>query len=306
MSYLFSNENPSGDNSSNYFSAFVANLARQQLVVNEGDYKGEDGFLHCGVCHEPKQQYNYGTIYVKNCACQRKHYAERDAREQADEERKIYSTRRAVCFAGRSEAGLKKAEQMTFENNLYKESEASKKCAAYADHFSKMLRDNTGLYLYGNVGRGKSYLAACICNEVIDKGFTALFVNPREIANLAASVKEEEREEAKVRLTSPDLIVFDDFGTERRSDYMDEGIQAIVEIRYKANKPLVITSNKSPDELKECADIKQARVYDRIFELCQFVEVGGQDKRLIIHNEKYDRLKWLNGEGDGIGDAQKG
>ena len=161
-----------------------------------------------------------------------------------------------------------------------------------------MLRKNTGLLLYGEVGRGKSFLAACICNSVIENGHTAAFFpNFGEFARNAISVEGEEREEAKSRLLRPDLIVIDDFGIERSTEFMDEAIQTALNIRYNANKPIIFTTNLTPDDFKNPQEMKERRVFDRIFELCRFVEVTGADKRIIAHNERKERFE-QDGEAD--------
>ena len=281
-------------------NGFIKNIAQRSLRISENDYKGDDGFYHCGVCNEPKQRKIEGLSFPVPCLClcERRERAEREAREAAARERERIVTGRRECFRDLGDRGAQKAHDMRFENDRFGEGASSRLCRAYADCFEEMLREDTGLILHGTVGTGKTFLACCICNRVIERGFTAAFLRLGDIAQKIGSFKENEREEARELLCRPDLIVFDDFGVERRSEYMDEGVQKAIDIRYSANKPIIITTNKSPNDFKRAGDDIQRRVFSRLVGVCKFVCVGGDDKRKAAHNEREDRFYQIIGEGE--------
>ena len=77
------------------------------------------------------------------------------------------------------------------------------------------------------------------------------------------------------------LLVIDDLGAERKSDsgYMQEIMYDIIDSRYLAGLPMIITTNLTADELKFPQDIRYQRIYDRILERCHPVEVSGVSRR---------------------------
>lgn len=266
-----------------------------RAVEKEGDYRSEDGLLICGVCGKPKERHVDDLDFPVRtpCECEEKEIEERKAREKAqterqDRERVKEWVRR--CYRELGQDGIRKAEKMTFDNDRFKDSRQSDYCRRYADNFEGVLRDNIGIVLYGSVGTGKTFLASCICNRVIEKGFSAMFCNLGGIAQKSISVKETERDEAREDIMTPDLIVFDDLGVERRSEYMDEAIYTVVNTRYMAHKPAIFTTNLRETDFENPKDERQKRIFSRIVGMCDFVPVEGSDKRIREHNNKKKRL----------------
>lgn len=85
---------------------------------------------------------------------------------------------------------------------------------------------------------------------------------------------------------TPDLIVLDDLGVERRSEYMDEAVYTVVNARYMANKPAIFTTNLRTSDFENPKDESQKRIYSRIVGMCDFVPVNGPDRRIGEHNIK--------------------
>ena len=110
------------------------------------------------------------------------------------------------------------------------------------------------LILRGNFGCGKTHLAAAIANYCIDLGRPVLFVVvPDLLDHLRATfspqspVSFDSRFEA-VR-TAP-LLILDDLGTQNASSWAREKLFQILNYRYNARLPTVITTNLSPDEVE--------------------------------------------------------
>ena len=147
---------------------------------DDGEYLAEDGLIHCRVCGEQREtvitipwagERNVRCI----CSCRVKE-------KEAEKEREKQETRernRRICFNG-SNLGKKK-----FENS--EETEYIKIAKNYSNNFEDFRRQGKGLIFYGTVGTGKSHLAACISNDIIDKGFTALMTNFATIINVLQS-----------------------------------------------------------------------------------------------------------------------
>ncbi len=262
----------------------------------EGDRRSADGLLICGVCGQPKERRDdaLGFAVKTLCECEKKQLEARKAEESAQariQDRQRVKEWIGRCFCDLGPSGVLKAEKMTFENDVLKDSSQSADCRKYADSFEDRLRDDLGLVLHGSVGTGKTFLASCICNRVIEKGFTARFLNLSDIAQRAVSVKETEREEARDAIMTPDLIVFDDLGVERRSEYMDEAIYTAVNIRYSANRPAIFTTNLRQSDFENPKDERLKRIFSRIVGMCDFVPVEGKDMRIGEHNLKKRRVK---------------
>jgi DNA replication protein DnaC len=75
------------------------------------------------------------------------------------------------------------------------------------------------------------------------------------------------------------LLIIDDLGVERQSEYVAEIVQNIIDSRYRAGLPVVITTNLSPRDFTETQDIAKSRLYSRISEMCLPLIVKGVDRR---------------------------
>ena len=83
-----------------------------------------------------------------------------------------------------------------------------------------------------------------------------------------------------------DLLILDDFASERKSDYMYEVLYNIVNDRYNAHKTMIFTSNMTTEETGNPTDPHIRRIMSRIWEMTSPVEVTGQDRRKASGNWK--------------------
>lgn len=259
----------------NAISGIAARAARQ-YARQEGDYTGEDGLLYCGKCHTPKQvrQPLLGEMKVLHCAC--KCSVERNKRE-AEEQRK---RDRMLYLDGMRRTGFPDAEmrKWTFSNDDGGNSKIIEIARKYVDNFDAMRSQGTGLLLYGNVGCGKSFAAACIANALIDRGTPCMMTNFSRIINrLQESF--DGRQKYIDNLSRFDLLVIDDMAVERNTEYVWENVMNIVDSRYRSGLPLIVTTNLTIGELADPSDIRRQRVYSRLKEMCVPIEVTGADRR---------------------------
>ncbi len=89
------------------------------------------------------------------------------------------------------------------------------------------------------------------------------------------------------------LLVIDDFGMERGTEYALEQIYNIIDSRYRSRKPLIVTTNLTLTELKNPQDTAHARIYDRLLELCTPIACTGPSMRKDIGQAKLNLLKTL-------------
>jgi DNA replication protein DnaC len=92
-----------------------------------------------------------------------------------------------------------------------------------------------------------------------------------------------------------DLLVIDDLASERDTEFMGEIVQNIIDSRYRAGLPLIVTTNLTADELKHPQEIRKRRIYSRLFEMCVPLEVQHKDRRKQKLINDYDELGALLG-----------
>ena len=266
-------------------------LATAQKAEPE-DYIGEDGLLYCGSCRQPKEAYfsEGKTLFgrdrhPKECDCQRKR---REEREAADREQKHREEVERLKRIGFTDPAMR---EWTFGNDNGK-CPQMEKARRYVEQWEQIEDGNHGLILWGSVGTGKSYLAGCIANALMEKEISVCMTNFALILNdLAASFKD--RNEYISRLCSFPLLILDDFGMERGTEYGLEQVYNVVDSRYRSRKPLIVTTNLTLEELQNPEDTPHARIYDRLIEMCTPVRITGENFRKARAREKMERLKTL-------------
>lgn len=236
----------------------------QQLKENE--YINEtDGFIYCSKCNTPKQMKieilsKQLTVPVM-CRCRSIAYKkEQEIRKKR--ERMEYIAR--LRSSGLQDKALR---DYTFENDKGYNPEM-KKVHKYVEQWDKMKAMSMGLLIWGNVGTGKSFAAGCIANALIDKGVPVLMTNFSRILNSLMGMFSEDRSEFIDGFNKYELLIIDDLGIERNSEFALEQVYNIVDSRYRSKKPLIVTTNLTLDELKHPPELARRRIYNRILERC--------------------------------------
>jgi len=103
----------------------------------------------------------------------------------------------------------------------------------------------------------------------------------------------EGRNEYIDRLCRYPLLIIDDFGMERSTEYGLEQIYNVIDSRYRSEKPLIVTTNHTPDMLQNPQDTAHARIYDRLTEMCAPILFMGGNFRKEKAQAKLSRLKEL-------------
>ncbi len=89
------------------------------------------------------------------------------------------------------------------------------------------------------------------------------------------------------------LLILDDFGMERGTEYGLEQVYNVIDSRYRSGKPLIVTTNLILEELQNPEDAAHARIYDRLTEMCCPVCITGENFRKTKAREKMERLRLL-------------
>lgn len=170
------------------------------------------------------------------------------------------------------------------ENNA--EVELYKKIKKYVLGFDQVLKINDGLLFKGNCGTGKTFLANCICNFLIDKGYAVLSF---KLADYLRVLREDFEKKTGLEgklleaIKEADLLFIDDLGSEKVSeDWGKEKIYSLIDTRYGARKPILITTNLNAQEMLDFLRYKGTdKILDRINEMVKPYDFTWETKRKI-------------------------
>lgn len=263
-----------------------------EFNYNEETHYEKDGHIYCKTCDEridgkPLATLGKTMIFRISCKCDRKRHEEEELRKKQMEQERL----RANCFISRNQIGY------TFENaDNNSDKDLIRKARNYVKHFEKMRADNIGLILYGSIGSGKTYIACSIANEIISEySYTVKMRNFAQILNdLQKGGFDLDRNEYINSITNATLLILDDFGIERNTEYALEQVYNVINSRYLKAKPTIITTNLNFKDIeKEQEDIMLGRIYSRIIEMCLPLRVTGIDRRKIESKEKIRKAQNL-------------
>ena len=259
----------------------IEQKAAESIKANEGDYYGDDGLLYCGKCHTKKQcriEF-FDKVRTPYCLCK----CETERRDREDAERKRIEFEKRIKELRRIGFPDDEMQSWTFNADDRANEHITSVALKYVENFDTMRENGKGLLLFGTVGTGKTFTAACIANALIDKGYPCLVTNFARLINTISGMYDGKQDYID-GLNRFALLVIDDLATEADTEYRNEIIFNVIDSRYRAGLPLIITTNLTAQELKNSADIKKQRIYSRLFERCLPLEVKGSDRRR-------DRLK---------------
>lgn len=242
-------------------------IIQMDTTPENDDYTGEDGLLYCGICHTPKETYfpEGKTLFGRDrhpseCECRRK---EREKRESEEKLREHLATVDRLKEIGFTDKSMKKwtfgkdnggNPQMRFAH-------------IYVEHWEEMRAESRGYLLWGNVGTGKTYLAGCIANALMEQEVPVRMTNFAAILNDLTGTLNG-RNAYIERLCSFPLLVLDDFGMERGTEYGLEQVYNVIDSRYRSRRPLIVTTNLTLSELQNPIDRAHQRIYDRVLAMC--------------------------------------
>lgn len=272
---------------SDAMSAFLDQSAAQQRKPNEQEYLGEDGLIYCTKCRTPVQcRVNMlGKERILPCVCRcRKEEMEREKKCQ-EEQKRQQKIRRLKA------AGIQEKHLLDWRFEVAEENKDILMAKNYVANWKKVRAENLGLLLWGDVGTGKSFVAACIANALIEAGTPVLMTNFSKILNQMGAMYSDERYRYIASFSHFPLLIIDDLGIERNTEYALEQVYAVIDERYKSGLPVIITTNLTIAELRNPVDAAHARIYSRILEMCTPVHVSGSDRRRAISKSKQDIVK---------------
>lgn len=149
----------------------------------------------------------------------------------------------------------------TFKETVYMKSDsrlyiknAIKSVNYWLENLDEMMKRGIGLYLFSTTkGSGKTRMAVSIANELLDRKIRVKFATSLQIINeiKATWSRESEINESKLleQLSSTEVLIIDDFGTEQYKDWIGERFYSIINHRYADNKITIFTSNYNLEKI---------------------------------------------------------
>ena len=265
------------------------------VQLRENEYLDESGLIYCSKCRTPRQKRieAVGKIIEPRCmcACQRAEYEQREQERKHREFLDMVAKNRSV---GLPDPELRKH---TFENDLGYNPNQIEIAKLYVQHWEEFQKTALGLLLWGNVGTGKSFIAGCIANALLDKGVPVIMTNFARLLNKLTDMYSGDRNAYIDSFNRYPLMIIDDLGIERNSEFAREQVFSVIDSRYRSQLPIIVTTNLSLKKLKHPEDMARARIYDRVLERCMPIRVNDQNIRELNKEANLERMKRLLEDG---------
>ena len=231
---------------------------------------------HCSICGEATSRIincgGFSILTPRACACRRK---EIDEEERREEEIRRYTREKDILDKGYLN---KDYARITFSKDDGRNPDMQKQMIDYCNTFDTVEQNNIGLFLYGTTGTAKTYYASCIANELRKRGKYVLIGTAPEMIRYFTQ-DYGKNDEAIRQIKSYSLVIIDDIGMEKPTDKDLSVLNEIVDLRYLAKKPLIVTSNLTLEEMRENTGLYGDRITSRLDEICIQIRLTGEDSR---------------------------
>ena len=227
-----------------------------KVITNEG--------AKCGFCNKNLKPIGFDYLYVnydknmieyERCNCEKavqfwkEFYLEQKEKQRQEKYRKIINNIYKDSYM------KKRLQKCNFENltDTYEDTSIINQLIKFTDLCIKSEMKN-GLIIFGNIGYERTYLAACIANEMIENNKIVLMEKGSSIIDkIKESFNKDELSEVELieLYSNVDILIIDDFGNENLSKWALEKLYKIISNRYYNELPIVITTRYNKEQLIE-------------------------------------------------------
>lgn len=268
------------------------------MPLRDDEYLDKDGLPRCKICHTLRVYVSEDKMFCVRCIC-------KCQSEKIKKDKEIEATRRNVeefydrqrfSLMGDRYKDCRLSTAVITENNRT----AYEKAKRYVEHAAEVVRDNIGLYFYGDNSSGKTHITACICNELLHKGYRCVYTNfARILVEIRAGYGGEGRGEIDImqKLMTYDFAFLDDFGKEfigreynrSAAKWAEEKLFEMINARYNSMRPTVFSSNYAMDELASKLSLDKA-IIERVNEMStRVIRLEGDDFRVKQRSRQNDK-----------------
>lgn len=180
-------------------------------------------------------------------------------------------------------------KEYTFENydlNCESREKIFKRSLEFIANFGK--ENSKGLYLYGSNSKGKTYTLGCIANELAKANIKSLLIYfPDLVSDLKQSLNDNRFSDIINMLKEIDVLMLDDLGAENMTPWLrDEILGPILNYRVLEHKPIFISSNIPPNDLRshlqidkmKSSEVKANRILSRLTSLTSSINMDDSNK----------------------------
>jgi len=240
----------------------------------EENERVEGDMVYCTLCGGEKLEFldwidGTRKVFRKMCKCQKEEHDKQECERKRLQRIADIKKNSMIPIRYRS---VRFSNTSTGSNQTF--DQAYKRCKGYCEQSEKVLKNGWGIYLQGDKGTGKTHIAACIANELIEQCYEVLFTNFFEITKEIKATYNSSSDVSEIDLIEK-IATIDDIGTETmkkngEDTWIQEKIYDVLNKRYNENKPTIFTSNNSLPELVNERGMMDKTV-DRIMEMATVI-----------------------------------
>ena len=189
-------------------------------------------------------------------------------------------------------------ELSNFDAHTDSQRDALRRATRLVDQFPVV---DKGLLFHGDNGVGKTHLAVALMKEAIRrKGARAVFFETRDLLKMVRDTYNNQVEATELDILRPvleaELLVLDDIGAEKKSQWVEETLGLVVNTRYSERRVTIFTTNLGDLDNTEPNSVALQlglRIRSRLKEMCDWVRIDGPDTREVgPHPTSGDIANW--------------
>lgn len=220
-------------------------------------------------CQETIEPIQIGDRWYLNKYCPAHVKAMQEEEEKKESDEKLASRIKRLNLPPRFQTS-------TFDNfNIGLQTFPFNKAKTFAENYGKI--EQKGIYFVGVAGTGKTHLASAIGNALVEREGVRFITVPELLLLIRKGYDKPGYDETFDRLSKTKLLIMDDIGSEKPSEWVQETMFVLIDRRYTHFLPTIFTSNMELDDLKERLG---NRIASRIAEMCDIVEMKPLDYRI--------------------------